>query len=187
MIPTAIRLTAEDYLRLPKTGQPTELVQGQVVPMNRPAPRHGEICAQVVYLLRRYLEQNDRGRVVCNDAGVVTARDPDTVRGVDVAFYSYARMPRGSLPPGYLSEAPELVFEIRSPSDRWRDILEKVTGYFNAGVLLVCVLDPQTQMAYVYHPDQPPRKWRQTENSRSPRYWPSSGFWSTVSSSERAS
>ena len=37
----------------------------------------------------------DLGRVVTNDSGIVTQRDPDTVRGADVAYYSYARLPKG--------------------------------------------------------------------------------------------
>ena len=34
------------------------------------------------------------------------------LRGADVAFYSYARLPKGDLPPGYGPEAPELVVEV---------------------------------------------------------------------------
>jgi Uma2 family endonuclease len=150
-------LTAEQYRLLPDNGRPTELVRGKVVPMNVPAPRHGEICGQTYYLLRQFLDQNDIGRAVTNDSGVVTERDPDTVRGADVSFYSYSRVPKGPLPKGYLPVVPELVFEVRSPSDRWREILAKVAEYLEAGVTIVCVLDEQTQTAHVYHADQPPR------------------------------
>src|SRR5207249_472230 len=109
-------LTAEEYLRLPDNGQPTELVRGKVVSVNVPTPRHGQICGQVAYLLRRFLEDHDVGHVVCNDSGVLTERDPDTLRGADVAYYSYQRVPRGPLPAGYLPVAPEVVFEVRSPT-----------------------------------------------------------------------
>lgn len=120
--------------------------------MNMPAPRHGQICGQVVFLLKTHLVSNDIGHVVCNDSGVVTERDPDTVRGGDVAFYSYAKVPKGPLPPGYLPVAPDVVFEVRSPK-----VLTKVPEYLNAGVTLVRVLDPTTQSAHVYDADEPER------------------------------
>jgi Uma2 family endonuclease len=148
-------LTAEEYRRLPDNGRPTELVRGRVVPVNVPAPRHGQICGNVVYLLRSYLEKNDVGQVACNDAGVLTGTDPDTVRGADVAFYSYTRVPQKPLPAGYLAAAPELVFEVRSPTDRWGKVLTKVGEYLEAGVVLVCVLDERTRSAHVYRAEEP--------------------------------
>ena len=164
MSTTAVALlTAEEYAELPDDGKPTELVRGVVVPMNLPTPRHGEICLQAGYLLKQYLETHPVGRAVSNDSGVVTERGPDTVRGPDVAFFSYAKTPRGPLPPGYLPVPPELAFEVRSTSDRWRKINEKVNEYLEAGVVLVCVLDQQTETAHVFHADQPPRQVKRDE------------------------
>jgi Uma2 family endonuclease len=96
------------------------------------------------------LDDNDLGRLVVNDSAVVTERDPDTVRGGDVAFYSYSRIPRGPCPSGYLSVVPEAIFEVRSPTDRWSKILGKVAEYLAAGVTVVCVLDDLTESAHVY-------------------------------------
>jgi Uma2 family endonuclease len=148
-------LTAEEYGRLPDDGRRTELVRGRIVAMNMPYPRHGQICVQTVYLLKRYLDEDDRGQVVCNDSGVITERDPDTVRGADVAFYSYARAPKGPLPKGYLPVAPDAVFEVHSPDDRWNKIHKKVGEYLNAGVTVVCVLDPDPQTIHGFHADRP--------------------------------
>jgi hypothetical protein len=82
-------LTAEEYRLMPDNGRPTELVRGRIVSVNVPAPRHGEICANICYLLRRYFEDEDLGHAVTNDSGVQTERDSDTIRGADVSFYSY--------------------------------------------------------------------------------------------------
>jgi Uma2 family endonuclease len=152
---TEALLTAEEYGRLPDNGQPTELVRGRIVPLNMPYPRHGEICVQTAYLLRRHLEDKPLGRVVSNDSGVITERDPDTVRGADVAFYSFERVPRGPLPRRYLAVVPELVIEVRSATDRWSQILAKVVEYLEAVVTLVCVLDEVTQTARVYRREEP--------------------------------
>lgn len=147
-------LTAEEYHLLPENGQPTELVRGRIVPLNMPAPKHGWFCSNIVGILRNFVRQHDLGRVMSNDSGVVTERSPDTVRGADVAYYSYQRIPRGPLPEGYFPVAPELVFEVRSPSDRWTDILAKVVEYLNAGVLVVGVHDAQTRTLTLYRPNE---------------------------------
>jgi Uma2 family endonuclease len=151
---TEILLTADEFRRLPDDGRPKELKRGRVLPTNRPAPRHGEICVQTIYLLRSFLEYHRLGRLVSNDSGVVTEHDPDTVRGPDVAFYSSKRVPPGPLPQEYLSVVPELVFEVRSPGDRWGQILAKVSEYLEAGVSVVCVLDQMTERCHVYRNEE---------------------------------
>ncbi len=81
-------LSAAEYAQLPDRGIPTELVRGRVVEMNVPAPRHGEICANITTLINPYVRAKGMGRIVSNDGGILTERDPDTVRGGDVAYYS---------------------------------------------------------------------------------------------------
>ncbi|MGO9600898.1 MAG: Uma2 family endonuclease [Isosphaeraceae bacterium] len=150
-------LTAQEFERRTDPGYPEELVRGRIVTMPPPGRRHGQVCAQVVYLLRRFLEEHELGHVLSNDSGVITERGPDTVRGPDIAFYSYDRIPKGPLPPSYGPEIPELVFEVRSPGDRWREITIKAGEYLSAGVSFVVILDPDAQTAVVYGGDQPPR------------------------------
>src|SRR5271165_889101 len=108
-------LTAEQFAQRPDSGHPEELVRGRVVPMPMPRPRHGEICKKVGRILGNWVEEEDLGRVLSNDTGVITERDPDTVRGADISFYSYARVPRGPLPDRYLDTPPDLVVEVLSP------------------------------------------------------------------------
>ena len=101
-------------------------------------------------LLTQFVKQHGLGRVVGGGAGLVTQRNPDTVRGPDLAFYSYQRIPAGLLPDEYWPASPELVIEIRSKSDRWKDILQKVAEYLSANVLTVAVVDPVRQQVHVY-------------------------------------
>ena len=121
--------------------------------MSVPDRRHGYVCGRADRIFGNFVDERDIGRVMCNDSGVITERDPDTVRGADVAYYSYSRLPKGTLPKGYGPEVPELVVEVRSAHDRWREILEKVSEYLNAGVLFVVVLDPEPQIAHVFSAD----------------------------------
>lgn len=156
--PPPVRLlTAEEYAALPDDGRRTELVRGRIVEMPSPRPAHGYICANVGGTLREHVKPRDLGRVVSNDSGVITERDPDTMRGMDVAFYSYAKVPKGPLPKGYWP-APELVVEVKSEFDRWKELNAKAVEYVAAGVLVVWVVDPDTEAVFVHTPDDPPRR-----------------------------
>jgi len=150
-------ITAEQFGKRPDPGYPEELVRGRVVAMSVPDRRHGYVCLKIGRIFGDFVDNHDAGRVMSNDSGVITERGPDTVRGADVAFYSFKRLPKGPLASGYGPEVPELVVEVRSSTDRWRDIHEKITEYLSAGVLTVIVLDPGPDIAHVFSADDAPR------------------------------
>lgn len=145
--------TAEQFARRPDSGFVEELVRGRIVMSPMPGARHGKVCSTFTRLLGNFVADRDLGHVLSNDAGVITRRGPDTVRGADVSFYSYARLPKGELPAGYSPTPPELVCEVLSPSDRWGDALQKVGEYLQAGVLVVVVLDPDRRHASLFAAD----------------------------------
>lgn len=150
-------LTIEEYARLPDTGTPTELVRGRVIEMTLPYPFHGFVCSNINRIISNFVTAEKRGRVIGNDSGIVTERDPDTLRGADVCFYSFARVPKGQIPEdAYFAVVPELVFEVMSPSDRWPKVLGKVKEYLDVGVTAVCVVIPQDRTAVVYRDDPKP-------------------------------
>jgi Uma2 family endonuclease len=150
-------LTAEDYYELPDWGVPSELVRGKVVLLEIPGFRHGRVCGRAAHVLYSFASDRHLGHVLCNNAGVVTERGPDTVRGPDVSFYSHARIPKRSEPIGYPPAPPELVFEVLSPSDWWPELEAKVAEYLKAGVEMVCVVDPECETLVVYDAHQPGR------------------------------
>jgi Uma2 family endonuclease len=155
--PAQGRLTAEEFARRPDPGYPEELVKGTLVTTPPPGARHGEVCARAISLLKLYLMTNDLGRVLSNDAGVITERGPDSVRGPDVSYYSYAKLPKGPTPKGYPGVPPDLALEVVSPDDRWPKMLAKVAEYLNAGVAIVGVLDPERRTLHLYDGDDPVR------------------------------
>ncbi len=154
-------MTAEEYADLPDPhGYPTELVKGVLITMAPPRLRHGEICLRIGHLLQSYLDDHPIGRATSNDSGVITERDPDTVRGADISYYSFERVPKGPLPAGLLEVAPDLVFEVLSPSDRWSEVQVKVAEYLDTSVRAVCVVDDDTRSVHVFRPDQPMRVFK---------------------------
>ena len=87
-------MTAEEFGQRPDPGHPEELVRGVVFAMPMTNREHGKVCVKAARILGNWVEDHDLGHVLGNDAGVITERDPDTVRGADVAYYSYAPTPQ---------------------------------------------------------------------------------------------
>lgn len=148
--PAALMTAEEFFARYPN--HHVELVRGVVREVPMPTGRHGGVTARLTGELYVYLAANDVGRVVCNDTYVITGRDPDTVRGVDVGYISYSRIPKGALPDGPLPVAPELAAEVRSPSDAWTELFAKAEEYFATGVNVVLLIDPQRGIVAVCRP-----------------------------------
>lgn len=146
-------LSAAEFVRLPRNGSRRELVRGQIVEKPMPGNKHGYYCSKVDRLVGNHVEQCDAGRTMCNDSFVVTHRNPDTVRGTDIHFFSYERLPRGPIPDEPLDVVPELVFEVRSPSDRLIRMIAKAIEYIEAGVVVVVIVDPQVQRLMIYRQD----------------------------------
>ena len=83
------------------------------------------------------------------EVGVYIRRNPDRVRGADLAFWSNAKLPDGP-PPGFVEVAPDLVVEILSPTDRWVDMHQKIEDYFSIGVGTLWIVDPDEETVFVY-------------------------------------
>lgn len=148
-------ITAEEYGAMPDDGTLSELVKGRIVTMTPPGQPRGLVCMEIGYILKSYLRTHDIGRAVGNDSGCITSRNPDSVRGPDIAFYRHDQIPQKPFKSGYWQAVPPLVCEVLSPSDRWPDMLEKVAEYLRAGVVIVCVVDPRTETVQVFRTQRP--------------------------------
>jgi Uma2 family endonuclease len=148
---------------MPDDGRRTELMRGTIVEVPPTFFRRGHICANIVAVLEEFVRRHQLGWVIGNDAGVVVERNPDTVRGPEVAYFSYGRLPKDQIPEGYPPVAPELVFEVLPPSDRMSAMTAKVGDYHLAGVLVVCVLDPDAGVLVVYPQEALPRRYTADE------------------------
>ncbi|HEX7051128.1 MAG TPA: Uma2 family endonuclease [Longimicrobiales bacterium] len=144
-------LTAAEFAKLPEEGRyVAELVRGRLVRSPRPATYHGLLVARLARVLSEFVEANDYGVVVA-EGGTLLARDPDTVRGPDVAFYSHTRVPEHAYATTFWGP-PDLAIEIVSPSNTEAAMREKIADYLEAGVRVVWVVDPATRGATSYRP-----------------------------------
>jgi Uma2 family endonuclease len=155
---TTKRMTADEFadwvLRPENEARHFELYRGEVQEVSRPGERHGVICANVVTVLNLYKRETKKGYVLCNDPGVILERDPDTVRGPDVAYFS-KRKKYEDMNPKFIEDPPALVVEVLSPNDRIGKVTRRVAEFLHAGVRLVWLLDPEARDVTVYPAGKP--------------------------------
>jgi Uma2 family endonuclease len=145
-------MTAEELLETQVPNKSTELVRGRLIVHEPPGGRHGYVAAILAFRLSQHVDQTAAGAVFVGDVGFTLRRDPDTVRGPDVAFVRQDRLPQ-PIPTNYLEFAPDLVIEVLSPDDRPGEVLARVGDWLDAGARLVWVIDPQRRLARVYRAD----------------------------------
>jgi Uma2 family endonuclease len=78
---------------------------------------------------------------------------PNKVRRPDVSFVRMERMPEGPTSEGYMHIAPDLVAEVVSPNDLWREVQAKLDEYLALGVRLVWIIDPEARTMYIHRQD----------------------------------
>jgi Uma2 family endonuclease len=143
-------LTAAEFAAMPNPidGSRHELVAGKPVTLPPHGFRHALVRGTVGFVVAGHVKQTKLGRVTLG-TGLITRTAPDTVRGPDVAFWSYARVPADQTPVVYANTA-DLVAEVVSPSNTRKQVAAKVREYFATGVRMVWVVDPDGRTVTVY-------------------------------------
>jgi Uma2 family endonuclease len=136
-------LTADDLVGLPATEDRVELVAGRVERMAPAGFEHGLIAAAVAHALRSFVLERGLGAVVSAETGFLLKRDPDTVRAPDVGFVAVERLATGGRPVGFFAGAPDLAFEVVSPTDTAEAVDAKVLDYLDTGSRQVWILSPR--------------------------------------------
>ena len=144
-----------------------ELEAGRLLAMSPTGARHGFL---MIRLGRRMDEAAERcgGKVCGGDVGVILSRDPDTLLGGDLAYFSAASLPVRLSREGYCDTIPDLVVEIRSKNERAARVRGKVERYLTAGVKEVWYVEPTRSEVHVHRPGEAPRLYTATEELASP-------------------
>ena len=86
-------MTFEEAAPLDPDQYPGEVVQGEWVPVSKSTWRHGMIAGNAYAVLRHYARQHGGWSVAVGDPGTKLTRNPDTLRGPDVAIIREEREP----------------------------------------------------------------------------------------------
>ena len=142
-------MTAEELLQTSIPDKRSELVRGHLVVREPPGGRHGNVTAHLAGRLWSHVDLVGAGALFVGDTGFTLARNPDTVRGPDIAFVQKERLP-APIPNSYLELAPDLAVEVLSHNDRPGETLGKIGDWLDAGARIVWVIDPERRLARVY-------------------------------------
>ena len=138
--PARTGVTYEEWLRMPRTNQPHEILDGELLMSPAPTSAHQWRLFRIAKLLSDYVESQSHGVVLVAPVDVIIERQPRLrVRQPDILFFSSARTGiRGAdeleqMPA--IEVAPDLVVEILSPEERRRELDGKLADYAVLGAL----------------------------------------------------
>ncbi len=127
-------ITADELFMMPNTKRGCELVRGRLIKYMPTGMIHGIVATQIGQALSNFVRANNLGIVVAADS----------------AFVGSDKLAKHGITEKFFPDAPDLTVEVVSPSDRKKDIEEKVKDYLSAGVQLVWIIYPQNRIAAVY-------------------------------------
>jgi Uma2 family endonuclease len=125
-----------------------ELVDGTLVE-KAVGFEESRLAVRFARLMDTYVDENDLG--VCVGADGMMRIAPGLVRMPDVAFISWDRLPGRESPHEPIPDlAPDLAVEVLSEGNTKAEMTRKVREYFEAGVVLVWLIDPKKRAARVF-------------------------------------
>jgi Uma2 family endonuclease len=146
-----VRLTYEDYARIPDDGRRHELIDGEHIVSPSPITKHQRVVGELYFLLKQHVREHGLGEVFVAPFDVVLS-EHDVVQP-DVLFVADARL--GIVDEVNCKGAPDLACEVLSESTRRTDLLRKRALYERSGVAEYWVLDPAIDQVQVFRPTGP--------------------------------
>jgi Uma2 family endonuclease len=142
-----LRLTAAQFFDLGQSAERYELVDGVVVMSPRPTPLHQAALLLVLNQLKQYTDANPGAHVFPE---VDWKLSDHRVYAPDIVCYAPGRL---NGVPERLTQTPDLVIEILSPSTRALDLSTKRADYAHAGLPEYWAIDPATAAAHCFRND----------------------------------
>lgn len=152
-VPAPGSATIEDVIRLSESeGRLFELVDGTLVEKAM-GWQESLLAGVIMQWLNNYLDQHRIGVATGPDG--MTRLFSDTVRGPDVAFVAWTRLPDGRIPTAPIPDlVPNFVIEVLSVSNTYSEMSRKRREYFHAGVELLWMVDHRSRTITVFRSPQ---------------------------------
>jgi Uma2 family endonuclease len=136
-----------DIAQLPENAEKRlELIDGVIVEMAPSSQTNTVIAARIIYFLNAVVIPGNLGYVSGADGGY-TITEKNAYQP-DVAFISKAR--HAELQGVAFPVAPDITFEVISPSESSNDVNKKVRRYIQAGTKFVVTVYPEDKSIYIW-------------------------------------
>ena len=115
-------MTAGELLFMPGNDLRQELVRWVLISHDLRGDLQGEVIARIGWLLGNFCDRDDVGSVTVS-SGYLLERDPDTVCFPALTWVATGRVKARFV--GYPEIAPDLVVEVKSPSNSNREMADR--------------------------------------------------------------
>ena len=127
-----------------------ELVDGKIIVMSPSGYESDEVAFRVGASLWNWVNPRQLGRVTGSSAGfnLINTRAPD------VSFIRAERLPRS--PRGYATIPPDLMVEVKSPTDKIDQLQDKIDEFLAQGTVVGILVNPENRTVEIRRRDQTP-------------------------------
>lgn len=143
-------ITYEDYLTEGEVFQRYDIIDGARIVTN-PTRRHQNAAGAIYEIFRNYQRASRRGKTYQPPCDILIREAPLRTRQPDALFMSNDRValnpPEDD--PAPLNPAPELIVEVRSPSDTEAVLNAKIADFCSVGVLEGWIVDMNSRTVEV--------------------------------------
>ena len=153
-LPTNWELSDEALIALSHLNEPWQLeltAGGQLVIMAPDGPESSERASEIGSDVGLWNRLAHGGHVFGAQLGVRNY-DDGSLRALDVAWMSNERWDQRDPERGFLSNCPEFIVEVVSPSSSFREQREKMQEWLSEGARLAWLVDPFRDTVHIYRP-----------------------------------
>lgn len=129
-----------------------ELVDGEVIVMSPSGYESDEVASRMMVKLFNHVDEKRLGRVTGSSAGFIMPNSD--VRVPDVSFVLAERLRKS--PRGFAELAPDLMFEVKSPSDSLKKLREKIDSFLSQGTTVGILIHPEQRWIEIRRTGQEP-------------------------------
>jgi Uma2 family endonuclease len=140
--------TIADLERMPEDGMHRELLHGELIEVPPPKMDHSDAVAELFASLLLYLRQRPGLGRVHAEAGYKITADGRSYLQPDVSFLSQKRW-ESIGPDAFALGAPDVAFEVVSPSESASTIEAKTDAYRDSGARVIVWIFPLTRTVRV--------------------------------------
>ncbi|HEV2394533.1 MAG TPA: Uma2 family endonuclease [Verrucomicrobiae bacterium] len=150
---TQARVWTEAELQaLPEDGFVHEVINGELVMSPKNDFFHGDICSELLTVLRTFVRANRLGAVLDSSTGLWLKNR--NCRAPDISFVSRARLTALGFKRStrsFFPGAPDLAVEVLSPNNTRSELDQRRRDFFESGTLVAWVIDPEAQRVEICH------------------------------------
>ena len=129
-----------------------ELVNGEIVVMSPSGYESDEVATRMAAKLFNWVDDRRLGRVTGSSAGFTLPNS--NTRAPDVSFVQAERLRRS--PRSFAELAPDLMVEVKSPTDSLTKLREKIDEFLSLGTRVGILINPEARSVEIRRSAQEP-------------------------------